>query len=245
MSAPVLLVVQHEDSCPPAWFGDDADRAGARLEVVRCHRAEALPSSLEGYDGLVVLGGEMGAYDDDKAAWLPSVRDLIARAGREGVPFLGICLGHQLAAVALGGAVVKNAAGHATGVTPFGPTAAAADDELFACVPHGAPLVQWNGDVVSELPPDAVTLAHSPDGAVQAARFGPLAWGVQGHPECSPAVFRSWTTDKPSAEQQREDGIDVREAAAGVENAKEDLHATWRPVHEAFVRCCANTSRPR
>src|SRR5262245_8193260 len=101
------------------------------LTSLRPYDGDALPPTTEGYDGLVVMGGEMGAQDDEKAPWLPAARDLIRAAAAARVPTLGICLGHQLCAVALGGTVEKNPGGRQLGLLDVGFTAAAVEDPLL------------------------------------------------------------------------------------------------------------------
>jgi GMP synthase-like glutamine amidotransferase len=101
VSTPRLLIVQHEDDCTPAWFGEWFVEAGLAYDVALGHRRQAIPPTLNGYAGLVVLGGEMGANDDAACPWLTPTKALIARSVADGAWFLGICLGHQLAAVEL------------------------------------------------------------------------------------------------------------------------------------------------
>jgi GMP synthase (glutamine-hydrolysing) len=225
-----ILVIQHEDDCPPAWLGDWLVAAGLTLDVRRAHRGNEIPRDLDGSDALIVLGGEMGAYDDETHPWLPATRSLIATAVGEQAPFLGVCLGQQLAAVALGGEVVVNPAGQALGLTPFAPTAAGATDDLLSVVRLGARGVQWNRDVVSRLPEGATALATSPDGTYQAIRFGPSAWGVQFHPEVSPAVFESWVYGAREAPTP-----EALAALAQVYGAEDQLRADWRPLAERFA----------
>lgn len=242
---PRLLVVQHEDQCPPGLLGPWLAVAGVELDVRHAHEGQEIPPVLTEHDALLVLGGEMGALDDDAAPWLPAVRSLIAGTVRAGLPFLGICLGHQLAGVALGGTISPNPAGQARGVTPLTRTSAGRADPLLGVVAPGAPVVQWNGDVVSELPPGAQALAHAPDGSVQAARFGPRAWGVQPHPEADAAIFRSWTTDKPSAREPRPDDVDVLAVAREIEERGAELAAAWEPFGRRFAEIVLTDARTR
>ncbi len=241
---PRVLVVQHEDDAPPGLLWGWLGSAGVDLDVLLAHRGHEIPVALTDHQGLVVLGGAMGALDDGVAPWLPDVRRLIAGTVGADLPFLGICLGHQLAGAALGGAVQRNPAGQAGGITPWCPTPAGLDDPLLGGVHDKAPSVQWNGDIVTDLPPGATVLARSPDGAVQAARYGRRAWGVQPHPEVTPAIFRSWTTDKPSADTPRPDGIDIPAVAQEIEERSAELALAWASFAERFARIVSG-AQPR
>ena len=100
-------MVQHETICPPGWVGDWLVEAGATLDVRHPYAGDDLPATLDDHDALVVLGGSMGANDDADHAWLARVKALVREAAERAVPTWGICLGHQLCAVALGGEVVR------------------------------------------------------------------------------------------------------------------------------------------
>ena len=189
---PRVAVVQHTAVCPPGRVGDWLREDGCALDVFRCHAGEGLPTTLEPYAALVVLGGEMGAYDDVRHPWLTPTKDLLAAAVAAGLPTLGICLGLQLLAVACGGRVAPAAAGPQLGVRAVEPTAAAGDDPLLHDLAPGAAGVHWNNDLVVDLPPGAVVLSTSA-GTVQALRLGDAAWGLQHHPEVDPATLRLWT----------------------------------------------------
>lgn len=225
-----LLVIQHEDDCPPAWFGEWFDAAGLEYDVLLGHRGDAIPAELDGYAGLLVLGGEMGANDDADHAWLAPTKALIADVVRSGQCFLGICLGHQLASAALGGDVIVNPLGQAVGLTPVGLNDAGQADALLKVVEPGALSIQWNRDVASRLPEGAVTLADAPDGTVQAARFAEHAWGVQFHPEASPAVFASWINAVPAEGTGR-----LQATLDEISAAESQLRRSWEPLARRFA----------
>ena len=89
---------------------------GCAVDVRRPYRGDELPERLDDHRSMVVLGGSMDAYSDERNPWLPQVKHLVRVAAESRVPTLGICLGHQLAAVALGGAVQANPRGQQIGV---------------------------------------------------------------------------------------------------------------------------------
>lgn len=237
-----LLVVQHEPDAPVAWLGEWWTALGLELDVVRGDLGEPVAEHLAGHDGLVVLGGAMGACDDATSPWLAATRALLADAVRREVPTLGVCLGHQLAAVALGGRVDRNPSGRTVGLVPVALTEAGARDPLLTGL-DGRVAVHYNDDVVIETPAGSSLLATTPDGRPQALRLGPAAWGVQFHPETSPEVFGAWLRwDSPEGLTDAQADLLTRVTAA-----RELLRASWQPLAERFaalVMACADGTRP-
>jgi GMP synthase (glutamine-hydrolysing) len=230
-----VLVVEHDSHCPPALFGTWLADAGAAVEVCRPYAGDRLPVAPE-HDALVVLGGSMDA-DDDGHAWLEPTRSLIRRAAERRVPTLGVCLGHQLCALAFGGAVGRNPRGQQVGLLEIGWTDAAADDPLLGSVATGGRGVHWNDDLVLELPEGAVAGARTPDGELQAARFAPTVWGVQWHPEVDVEVLRVWA--EADADRHLEGGIDQERVLSEIARADRELATTWRPLAGGLVRLAA------
>lgn len=234
---PQIVVIEHEKDVPAALFAEWMTQAGADLTVCRPWAGDGVPA-LASYDAWLVLGGQMGAYDDEDAPWLPAVKERIAEAVTQGTPMLGICLGHQLMAVATGGRVTRNPAGQRAGLFDIGWTQAAAGDSLVGVVATPRRAVQWNGDVVVELP-DGAELLAARDGEVQAARFAPNVWGVQWHPEVDRGVVEAW------ADGEREDhldrGIDTEAELSAIAAAAGELEHAWRPLAQAFVARAGGT----
>jgi len=226
---PRVLVVQHERDCPPALLGLWLDAAGCDLDVRHPYAGEPQPGHLRDHDALVVLGGSMGANDDASHPWLTATKTLVRAAAESDVPTLGICLGHQLAAVALAGSVEVNTAGRQFGVLPVGWTDAAVDDPVLG--PRPGHVIHWNNDVVTHLPDAAVLLAEAPDGTVQAARLAHSVWGIQAHPEVDETIEARWAAD-----ERDEIGADLvdRELAAMTRRGAE-LAQAWQPVAKAFA----------
>jgi GMP synthase (glutamine-hydrolysing) len=228
-----VLVVEHETSCPSGWIGEWLVEAGVTLDVRRPHAGDTLPEDLHEHAGMLVLGGSMGADDDADHDWLTPTKDLIRLAVETTTPTLGICLGHQLAAVALGGKVARNRGGQQIGVLDVGWTDAARDDLLLGPLSGPARAVQWNNDVVTELPDGAVVLARTPAGELQAARFAPSVWGVQWHPEAGEEIIRTWAEE--DRDQAVERGVDLDAYVADVAAAHEEQRRTWRGLATGFA----------
>lgn len=229
---PLVLVVQHEDDCPPALVGRWLAEDGVELDVRRPYAGEPLPADLADHDGLLVLGGPMGAYDDAEHPWLGPTKGLLRAAVADDVPALGICLGHQLLAAALDAPVIVNPAGRQQELMRVGWTDDAHDDDLLGPIAQaGSPrCLQWNVDIVSALPDDAVLLARAATGEIQAARFAPRAWGIQGHPEVDSTVVGLWAAS---------DSLGNTRAAALTEEvgaAADELEEAWRPLATSFAR---------
>jgi len=229
-----VLVVQHEDDCPPAWFGTWMTEAGATLDVRKPYAGQPLPDDLTGHSGLLVLGGAMNAIDEVVTPWLGQTKALVREAAAGEVALLGICLGHQVVADALGGTVEVNANGRQRGLLAVGWNAQVGEDPLVGTRPAQA--AHWNGDVVTVAPAGAVVLANAPGGEIQALRFGSVAWGLQSHPEVDEQILASWAVDEPpsTAAEQRE----LEEFLAQVAAARASLAESRRPVATAFARLC-------
>ena len=233
MATDPVLVIQHEDACPPAWLGEWLTAAGVSLDVRRPYAGQRLPDSLVDHAGLVVLGGSMGAYDDAEHPWLTPTKALLRQAVAGRVPTLGVCLGHQLASVSLGGAVARHPHGRQVGLLPVRWTSAAADDPLFGAIPRDARAVQWNNDVVVEPPLAARLVAGTGRGGPQVLRLGPRAWGVQFHPEVDLSIVSRWT----QSYEREPSGWDVgvRQMLAALAAAEGELRRTWRPMADRFA----------
>ena len=233
MSPLPVLIVEHEAICPPGWMGEWLTDAGCALDVRRPYAGDVLPNDLRAHRSLMVLGGSMDAGADAEFPWLTGVKRLVREGADTGVPVLGICLGHQIAAVALGGVVARNPRGQQLGVLEVGWSDEARRDALFGPLGASRVAIQWNDDIVLTPPPGAEVLATAPTGEIQAARFAPTVWGVQWHPEVGAEIVSVWADSDRDSIHER--GLDVDVYLAAMAEAREELRAAWRPLAESFA----------
>jgi GMP synthase (glutamine-hydrolysing) len=225
-----VLVIVNDPSDPPGPLGNWLSEAGLQLVVIAAHSGVEIPS-LDGFDGLLVLGGSASANDDALAPWLPAVRSLLARAVHAELPTLGICLGGQLLAVATGGRVERSPEGPEYGAQLIAKRASASTDPLFGPMPITPDVIQWHVDAIAELPPGAVLLANSPSCEVQAFRVGRLAWGTQFHIETTPEIVRLWADE----DAELLEGYDLERMLTRSDAAHADIAEVWQPFARAWA----------
>jgi GMP synthase-like glutamine amidotransferase len=184
------LVLQHIAVEGPGRLASLLQRHGWELVTTALYAGERLPAAPQEYQAIIIMGGPMGVYDEADYAFLHAEQTFLQRALAQNVPMLGICLGSQLLARALGARVYRNRrkeiGWYTVDLTPEGRT-----DPLFQGVSSPVPVFQWHGDAF-ELPPGAVALASSPQCTHQAFRYGARVYGLLFHLELVPAMIHSW-----------------------------------------------------
>jgi GMP synthase (glutamine-hydrolysing) len=180
-----VLVLQHVAVEGPGRLGAALVRAGLELEIVPLHAGAPVPAAIGGAAALVVMGGPMGVYQADRHPHLTDELRLIGQAVAAGVPTIGICLGSQLLAAALGAAVAP-CGRQEIGWLPVTLDDGAAGDPLLGGIAASFAPLHWHGDVFA-LPAGAVALARSAMTELQAFRAGERAWGFLFHLEADAA----------------------------------------------------------
>jgi GMP synthase (glutamine-hydrolysing) len=183
-----LLALQHITCEPPAAYEDELRSRGLELARVELDEGDPLPDWRE-FAGTIVMGGPMGAYEEEAHPWLVEEKQAIRAAARAGHPVWGVCLGAQLLAGALGAPVYPGPEAE-VGLLPVELTPAAAEDPVFRHAPPSFPTLQWHGDTF-DLPDGATLLASSPAYRNQAFVFE-RAYGLQFHLEVSPELATEW-----------------------------------------------------
>lgn len=193
-------ILQHVAWEGPGLIAAEAHARVLRTDIRRLDLGVGLPRP-EQIEGLVVMGGPMGAYETDKHPFLAAECDLIAELVRQDRPVLGVCLGAQLLARALGARVFP---GHGPEIG-FGAvelTAEGKRDALFGSHGPSLPVFHWHGDTF-DLPEGSTLLASSAEYPHQAFRFGRYAYGLQFHIEPDSITWSAWHEHLPPISTER------------------------------------------
>lgn len=186
-----LLVFQHIACEHPGMLRKFLAEDEVSWDVVALDSGEPIPA-LEDYDALWVMGGPMDVWEEDEHPWLVPEKLAIRRWVRElGRPYLGLCLGHQLLADALGGTCEPQPEPE-LGIMEVELTTAGEQDPIFAGMARRQTCLQWHSVRVLRAPEDAVILAASALCPNQAMRVGRHAWSMQYHVEVEPDTVDNW-----------------------------------------------------
>jgi len=182
-----ILVVLHQEHSTPGRVGYALRQLGYELDVRRPRFGDPLPDTMRDHAAVVIFGGPMSANDNDD--YIRREIDWIAVPLKADNPFLGICLGAQMYARALGGRVFGHPDGHVeVGYYPIRPTAAG----LAVVDSWPEQVYQWHREGF-DLPRGAELLAEGDAFAVQAFRYG-RGYALQFHPDVTHAIICRWTT---------------------------------------------------
>ena len=185
-----ILVFQHSDDSPLGIMAPLLEEAGVAVELIHGEHGCAIPADAGDAAGMIMLGGVMSANDDERCPHFPELLQLIRDFTAASRPVLGVCLGGQLIARALGGRV------HEQTKSEYGFTAlhcrdGAERDPLLHGIAMPAHVMQWHNDCFE--PPDHATpLLESTHCPGQAFRAGERSWGFQCHFEVDETIVTRW-----------------------------------------------------
>jgi GMP synthase-like glutamine amidotransferase len=240
-----ILVLQHSETEHPGIFLDIWRAAGHDWTTIQLQQDAPIPDP-EPYDLMVVMGGAMDVWQEDQHPWMKAekqaIRHWVAELRR---PYLGVCLGHQMLADALGGQVRLREAAE-IGITKVDLTEAGQHAALLAGLPAHLEIFEWHGAEVSRLPEGGEILAANAACAIQVLRVGESAYGLQFHPELTASTMPTWQA-VPSYLAALHTAIGEDEAAKlgpAIEARLASLNATAHVLMDNMLRIAA-TARNR
>jgi len=186
---PKVTCFQHIDCEGPGSLSDILRERSVDLTVLRPFAGDPIPEDLG--DGLLVLGGPMGVYEEARYPWMTQELSAIRKCLDRSVPVLGICLGSQMLAHAAGGKVFKGEAGQEVGWFPIAVTPEGHRNVLLQGLGPSLEVFHWHGDTFT-LPEGAERLAGSAKYPNQAFKIGRNAYGFQCHLEVTEPMVREW-----------------------------------------------------
>jgi GMP synthase (glutamine-hydrolysing) len=189
------------------------------------------PAELASPGAVIVLGGLANPDQLDELPWLERERAALATLVGDGVPVLGICLGAQLLASALG-APTRRLELPEIGWWPISATETAASDPVLSALPARFQAFEWH-DYAFDLPPGATLLAGSERSPHQAARLAANAWALQFHLEVGPDTIGWWTTE--GAQELEAKGVARAQILADTEREADGYVRLARDVAHRFL----------
>ncbi len=230
-----LLIIEHSERTGSDRLGMRLRNDGHSLQVVRVHLGEKLPENLQEIDGIITCGGPQPPDCDEP--WVEPELALLKAADEAQIPILGICLGCQLLARALGGTVsplpMPEIGWFDMTLSPTG-----REHPLFAGQPWCGPTFHWHHWQVETLPVDAVILASSSQCKAQAWMRGINTFAVQYHPECERSTVTDWIKD--DSRTLHEYSID----AQTIEDDSDRLFPDYIRLSERFFDCVSQILMP-
>ena len=200
-----ILILQHLNVEHPGIFRSFLQRDSFNIHTIELDQGERIPN-LRNYDALWVMGGPMDVWEKEKYPWLideiSTIREAIIDLT---IPFMGICLGHQLLASAFG-AEVGPCGKAEVGILPVKKTLAGSESPFLLGLPNTMETLQWHSAEVKTIPNGFSVLAESENCSIQSLALEKKAFSVQYHQEITKATISDWSK-VPEYKKSLEDSL--------------------------------------
>lgn len=193
-----VVVIMHVESEGPGTLGPFFDSVGWDIRTARLYAGDTLPTDPDGIDAIISMGGPMNVYEEDKYPFLADETAFLKQAIDADKPVLGICLGAQMIAKALGAQVTKSPAKE-VGWGKVTLSDEGRRDGLFHGLPDTLDVLQWHEDMF-HIPQGGKLLAYSGDCPHQAFRYR-NALGLQFHLEVTTEILLEWFSGSPDRDE--------------------------------------------
>jgi GMP synthase (glutamine-hydrolysing) len=187
-----FLILMHNETEVPGSLGTYLESAGGSIELLKLYEGASIPATTDGFSAIISMGGPMNVYEEEKYPFLRDETLFLSKAIKAGIPTLGVCLGAQMIAKALGASVTKSPKKE-VGWSRIDLTKEGQIDSLFDGLPPYLEVFQWHEDMF-HIPEGGAKLAGSADCPNQAFRYK-NAFGLQFHVEVTPEILSSWFSD--------------------------------------------------
>ena len=189
----MILIIKHIDIEGPGTLGDFLAREKILFKLIDLGAGDKLPTDFSSLKAVVVLGGPMNVYEEDRYPFLKEEGRFIKEILKRAIPYLGICLGSQLLSKAAGGSVVKSPKKE-VGWFQVRLTADGQKDPFFKGLNPNVDVFHWHEDMF--MVPEGGKLLATADGCPnQAFRVGKNAYGLQFHCEITDVSIKEWTDE--------------------------------------------------
>ncbi len=189
----MILYLKHVDIEGPETIAPFFEKNGYSSQILELYKGDLFPQSLDGIDAVICLGGPMNVYEEDKYPFLKDENIFIQRLIDNRIPFLGVCLGAQLLAKAVGAKVSRSPV-EEIGWRTVKLTDDGLDDPLFKGLGRELFVYQWHGDTFA-IPQNGKWLVKGTDCPHQALKTGACAYGFQFHIEITDKSIRDWSDE--------------------------------------------------
>jgi GMP synthase-like glutamine amidotransferase len=229
-----ILIIKHVSNEGPGLIRTFFEDQGWPVELVDFSNGDVLPNNFDSIAAVVMLGGPMNVYEEEKYTFLKKEDDFITRLLIEEIPFLGVCLGAQLLAKSCQGRVFKSRS-EEIGWYTVHMTIEGRQDTLFYGLPTHLTVFQWHGDTF-EIPEGGTLLVQGKTCKNQAFKIGQYAYGLQFHIEVTHDMVMEWMQDQ-------DDKADVKKIKNGAIKKRDFLERQAYVILSNFQRIVESSLR--